>query len=121
DKLIQLVANPPQVDRAGAAPPKHVAAKSFKAGEAVAVELAGAARFDSVRLMYRHFHQGERYVMAEMEKKGDVFSGAVPAAFTNSAFGIQYYFEVRGGGTAGMFPGFGRDFVGTPYFVVMPE
>ena len=68
-------------------------------------------------LYYRHFHQGERYTAVAMEKSDAGAVATVPAAFTDSAFPLQYYFVIG----ERMFPGFKKDFTGVPYYVVMPE
>jgi hypothetical protein len=120
DRLIQSIVNPPQVDIKAAPPPTHTSPASFKPNQPLALELARAQHFDSVRLCYRHLHQGERYVSLDMHKQADRFTTAIPADFTNAPFPLQYYFELRTATTAALFPGFKENFIGTPYFVVLP-
>jgi hypothetical protein len=70
-------------------------------------------------LHYRRVHQAERWVAAPMQARQGRFTAAIPAAYTDSPFPLQYYFEVRGpGGRARIVPGFDADFLGTPYVVV---
>jgi hypothetical protein len=69
------------------------------------------------RLLYRHVNQAERWQNVDMEVRGEGGMRAViPAAYTNSKFPIQYYFEL----SRDLYPGFGPDHAGTPYFVVRP-
>jgi len=72
-----------------------------------------------VRLHHRHVNQAERYQVAEMERQGGSWRTAIPAAYTDSPFPLQYYFELReGSGKAALYPGFTPDLTNVPYFVV---
>ena len=54
-----------------------------------------------------------------MSKQGNTFSATIPAAYTNSPFPLQYYFEVRDNTmTAAIYPGFGPNFTGQPYYLI---
>ena len=68
---------------------------------------------------YRRVNQAERYQATDMHRRGDAWHATVPAAYTDSAFPLQYYFEFREGtDRAWMHPGFASDLASTPYFVV---
>jgi hypothetical protein len=62
------------------------------------------------RLWYRHVNQAERWISAEL-KDG---AATVPAAYTDSPYPLQYYFEFR----TFLYPGLGPDLTNQPYFVV---
>jgi hypothetical protein len=62
-------------------------------------------------------HQGQRYVV-DMVKEGAVFTGLIPADYTNSPFPLAYYFEISTRDGAFRHPGFQSDFLGTPCFIV---
>ncbi len=73
----------------------------------------------TARVHYRHVDQGERYEIIEMERRGQAFWAAIPAAYTSAPFPLQYYFEVRRGpAQAWLYPGFAPDRANRPYFVV---
>ena len=48
-----------------------------------------------MRLYYRHVDHAERYETAEMEARNRLYRAIIPAAYTDSAFPLQYYFELR--------------------------
>jgi len=60
----------------------------------------------------------ERFVSAEMTGAKGEFRAQIPGAFTNSPYPIQYYFELLGKGSPGMYPGLGERLTAQPYFVV---
>jgi hypothetical protein len=73
----------------------------------------------SVRVHYRHVNQAERYRMAEMQSQGAMYRAIIPAAYTDSPFPLQYYFELKeGADKAWLHPGFSPDLTNTPYYVV---
>lgn len=56
-----------------------------------------------------------------MQPSGNRFTSAVPAAYTNSNYPLQYYFELRrSADSAWLFPGLGPNLRSQPYFVVRP-
>jgi hypothetical protein len=95
----------------------HTPPKRFQPKQALAIELRGPAT-GSVQLWYRHVNQAERWLSAPMERAGTVWRGAIPAAYTDSPYSLQYYFECRGEGKAWLHPGFAPDLANQPYFVV---
>jgi len=108
---------PPERD---AAPCTHQPPAAFRAKEAVALEIAVPDRkIESVRMVYRHVNQAERFQSIEMEKRGNAWGASIPAAYTDSPYPLQYYFEVRESrGKAWLYPGLGRGLTNQPYFVV---
>lgn len=105
---------------------QHTPPRSFTPGQPLAVALdippnAPQIPSFSVRLCYRHVNQSERYESAEMQPSGNRFTSAIPAAYTNSNYPLQYYFELRrSAASAWLFPGLGPNLRTQPYFVVRP-
>ena len=97
---------------------RHSAPERFQRKQALALELAGPP-VASARLYYRHVNQAERWLSAAMERKGSAYVGAIPAEYTDSPYGLQYYFELKSApDRAWLYPGFPADLAGCPYFVV---
>jgi hypothetical protein len=81
-----------------------------------AIEPAIAAIF----LHYRHVDQAERWQRVEMQASGVNFSAAIPGAYTQSKFALQYRFEVRAkSGAAWLVPGFNATLSSQPYYALM--
>lgn len=100
---------------------QHTPAGSFVRNEPLEVAvsvLERAVQSLSVRLVYRHVNQSERYEITEMHSDGNHFTAAIPAFYTNSKYPLQYYFELRRGSQAWLIPGLGRQLRGQPYFVI---
>jgi hypothetical protein len=73
----------------------------------------------SVRLYYRHVNQAERFESTEMQAQANAYRAAIPAAYTDSPFPLQYYFAVRESPEkVWLYPGFAPDLLNRPYFVV---
>lgn len=72
---------------------------------------------ETVRLHYRHVNQAEAWQVAEAIAANGAFSASIPAAYTATAFPLQYYFELRGAQRADLFPGLAPDLAGQPYVV----
>ncbi|MPZ20892.1 MAG: hypothetical protein GEV06_23755 [Luteitalea sp.] len=73
----------------------------------------------SVLLHYRHVHQAERYITAEMAGKDQRYRAVVPGRYTDSPYPIQYYFELKQGPEqATLHPGLAPSLTNQPYFVV---
>jgi len=99
----------------------HTPALNVGRGQPLALEasLSGAqVKAPSVILHFRHVNQGEVWQSSEMNGKGVVFRASVPAAYTDSPFPLQYYFEVRDGSHAWLYPGLDVVPKRQPYFVV---
>ena len=81
------------------------------------IEFAGTEA-TRVRLFYRHVDQAETYESVNMTGRDNVFKAAIPAAYTQSPYPLEYYFEVHTGTSAGLFPGIGSSLMQQPYFTV---
>ena len=97
----------------------HVQAERFRAGQPLNIELALPKSPESVRLHYRHVNQGERFQSASMQANGKNFQGVIPAAYTDSPYPLQYYFEIESSPqNLTLYPGLGPNLIQQPYYVV---
>ncbi len=98
---------------------RHEPPSGFRPGEPVAIELTPDQPQRAVRLVFRHVDHAERYETLPMEAAGGQFRAVIPAAYTDTPYPLEYYFEVEGGsGDASLYPGFAPDLANQPYFVV---
>lgn len=102
----------------------HTPPESFKPGEALTLSVAvdagqrGAA-VRAVRLCYRHVNQAERWRAEDATGGNGVYAAAIPAAYTQSPFPLEYYFEVEDAlGARSIQPGFNKTLSNQPYFAV---
>lgn len=103
------------------APCRHSTPASFTPGAALTLNLT-LTRADGITgatCCYRHVNQAERYQIVAMTKSGASYRAALPAAYTDSPYPLQYYFIVHAGpAVAHLYPGLGPDLMQMPYFVV---
>jgi hypothetical protein len=98
---------------------RHRPPARFKRKEPLPVQIALFGRVKSVRMYYRHVNQAERFESAEMEVQAGTHRATIPAAYTDSPYPLQYYFEVRESAEkAWLYPGFTADLANQPYIVV---
>jgi hypothetical protein len=98
---------------------RHLPPPRFKRKEALPVQIAVFGRAKSVRMYYRHVNQAERFESVEMQVQAGTYRAIIPAAYTDSHYPLQYYFEVRESAEkAWLYPGFAPDLANQPYFVV---
>ncbi len=100
----------------------HMVPPLFVAGQPVTVELAllgQQASAITVRLCYRRVHQAQSYQSVDMLLQDHQYSATIPGEYTNTAYPLEYYFELRDeAGRAWLFPGFDATLTNQPYFVV---
>lgn len=97
----------------------HSQPPSFRARQPLAIELNLQKAPASARLWYRHVNQGERFQSMSMRAEGNRFQAVIPAAYTDSPYPIQYYFEIQQAALdAPLYPGFAPELANQPYFVV---
>ena len=98
---------------------RHTPAARFRPAQSLEIELTAEREFTSVRLYYRHVNHAERYESVEMQGQARRWRAAIPAAYTDSPYPLEYYFELRAGPEeAWLYPGFAADRMNQPYFVV---
>jgi hypothetical protein len=97
----------------------HVPTTTFIPGNLLAIDLiANDAELTAVRFHYRHVDQAEHYEVTDMQRDKNTFRATIPAAYTNSKYALQYYFELHRGTDAVIYPVFNANMTNTPYFVV---
>jgi hypothetical protein len=83
------------------------------------LEFAAEKDYASIRLHYRHVTQAERWESALMRSDGRVWRADIPSGYTESPYPLEYYFEMKEAAErAALYPGFGAQLAGQPYFVV---
>ena len=84
--------------------------------------LSGPALTSCISLYYRHVNQAERWQSILMNRGGDTYVAAIPSAYTDSPYPLQYYFELKSApDRSWLHPGFPADLAGQPYYVVRGE
>jgi hypothetical protein len=97
---------------------RHRAPGRFQRRQPLALELTGPV-VAAARVYYRHVNQAERWESAAMDRKGPAYIAAIPGAYTDSPYPLQYYFELKSApDRAWLYPGFPPDLAGQPYYVV---
>jgi hypothetical protein len=97
---------------------RHRAPDRFRRGHPLELGLSGPVLV-SVRLHYRHINQAERWQSAPMARQGLAYVAAIPSAYTDSRYPLQYYFELKSAADrAWLHPGFPADLAGQPYYVI---
>ena len=97
----------------------HTPPAAFHPGTDVALSVMPDRAIASARLYYRHVNQAERYESLEMTAQDGGYRAAIPAAYTQTSYPLQYYFELRESQQrAWLWPGLGTDLLGQPYFVL---
>jgi len=98
---------------------QHQAPVRFRSKEALTLTIRPGKPVTSAKLYYRHVNQAERYESVAMEAHGDDYRAAIPAAYTDTTYPLEYYFELKAGPeNAWLHPGFAPNLANQPYFVV---
>jgi hypothetical protein len=74
---------------------EHRPPVNFRPGQPIPLVLELETPAASVTLHYRHVNQAERYESVPMEANERRYTAAIPATYTDPAYPIEYYFEVR--------------------------
>ncbi|MEZ5355949.1 MAG: hypothetical protein R2762_25225, partial [Bryobacteraceae bacterium] len=98
----------------------HVPPAMFRPGQPLDLELSMPRSSSPIAatIYYRHVTHAERYESAPMTSKDGRYHAAIPAAYSQSAYPLEYYFELKQGQAAWLYPGFSQDHSSQPYFVV---
>lgn len=97
----------------------HNKPANFSNNQPINIELSFERIPKTGRFYYRHLNQGERYQAVDMQMQGKNFQANIPAAYTNTKYPIEYYFEVvEVPQSVTLFPGFNPQLSNQPYFVV---
>jgi hypothetical protein len=98
-------------------PCTHTPPSSFHPGQPLSLTLKVTGP-SVVKLYYRHVDQAERWTSTEMKKTGDEYTAAIPGDYTNSAFPLQYYFELEREDVAWLYPAFNATLSNQPYYAI---
>ena len=114
---------PPQLSRSGRPLVSHRVPGSFSRGAELPLEAFIDEPFDGrVTLHFRHLNQGEDYLTAEMAEEGERYTASIPAAYTDSAYPLTYFFTVRdAAGDAWIVPGLDQTLSNQPYHLVRQQ
>ncbi len=96
----------------------HMPPANFAPGQPVELQIA-APGVPTATLWYRHVNQAERWVAVAMTAIAEGWQATIPAAYTDTAYPLQYYFEFRSSpDKAWLSPGFDKDLLNQPYHVL---
>jgi hypothetical protein len=97
---------------------QHKPVTTFQPGHPLEIVLSLSQQGSNVSLYYRHVDQAERWSVSPMQSGGQQFRAVIPAAYTDSEYPLEYYFEVKEGmAKASLYPGFSSTLANQPYFV----
>jgi hypothetical protein len=111
-KAIQAASVPPLRPTIAA---KHTAPNSFHPGSDLPLTITTSA---TVILWYRHVNHGERWLSIPMLRTATTHTAAIPAAYTNSPYPLQYYFELRTADSATLHPPLNSTWSNQPYYAI---
>jgi hypothetical protein len=98
---------------------QHVTPKHFVPGKPLILDLKAENPLSWAKLYYRHVNQAERFNLGSMQQNGSAYEATIPGDYTNSAYPLQYYFELKPATSAPtIYPGFSKTLTSQPYFVV---
>jgi hypothetical protein len=97
---------------------KHTAPQSFHPGSEVPLSISTPPTVTSAILWYRHVNHGERWLSTPMHHTVTAHTAAIPAAYTDSPYPLQYYFELRTANSATLHPAFNSTWSNQPYYAV---
>jgi hypothetical protein len=98
---------------------RHTQPSAFAPGNAVDLTIAFDKAPAQAKLIYRHVNNGERYEVMDMKAKGNHYSATIAAAYTQSPYPLEYYFELRESPElVTLYPGFNAERTNQPYFVI---
>jgi hypothetical protein len=99
----------------------HEELGAFTPGAEVVLDVTAEPHVTSVILSYRHINQAESWESAPLESTDSGFRGRIPADYTDSTYGLMYFFTVEHGhGEVTMHPGLQGALANQPYYAVMP-
>ncbi len=100
----------------------HTPPATFTHGGPVNLTLApanGGARAHAARCLFRRVNQADAWMAADMAAQGGGWHVQLPGSLADSAFPIQYYFELTSeSGAVSVYPGFDQTWSSQPYIVV---
>jgi hypothetical protein len=96
----------------------HTAPGVFHPGSDLLLLIATPPHIEEAILWYRHVNHGERWLSMPMHQTDTAHTAAIPAAYTDSLYPLQYYFELRTATSATLHPAFNPTLSNQPYYAV---
>jgi hypothetical protein len=96
----------------------HEPAAAFHPGAELRLSLVTPHEATGAILWYRHVNHAERWLSTPMRHTDGTYTAAVPAAYTDSPYPLQYYFELRTDKAATLYPGFNATVSNQPYYAI---
>jgi hypothetical protein len=99
---------------------RHTPPPHFRRAQPLSIGVVVPDASLAVTLRYRRVDQAEPWQAVPMKRGSSRHTAVIPAAYTDSVFPLQYYFELRGGSPPGarLYPGFDAGWSSQPYVVV---
>jgi len=100
---------------------RHEPPAKFRRGDSISLMIGVAAPYQvtTATLHYRRVNQAERFQHLVMDSAAGRFHTQIPAAYTDSPYALQYYFELRSSPTSVcLHPGFTPELTNQPYFLL---
>ncbi len=97
---------------------KHIAPASFHPGSELALAITTPPTVTEAILWYRHVNHGERWLSTPMQRAAATHAAAIPAAYTQSPYPLQYYFELHTATAATLHPAFNPTLSNQPYYAI---
>jgi hypothetical protein len=101
---------------------RHTPPLKFTPGQSLTIELVVDESINAPVLGYRHVNQAERFNFTRMTRVTNSgarrYRATIPAAYTDSVYPLEYYFELVQRDDVQLYPGFSKDLTNQPYFVV---
>jgi hypothetical protein len=113
--IAETLSRPPRPVVAG----HHTPPATFQPGRPLTMEFAAEKDYAAVQLHYRVVNHAVRWQSQPMQSDLRVWRATIPAEHTQTPYALQYYFELKEAPeSAALYPGFGKERTGQPYFVV---
>ena len=96
----------------------HAVPESFHPGSSLVLKVSGPPGVTETILWYRHVNHGERWLSTPMQQALGACSASIPAAYTDSPYPLQYYFELHTATSATLHPAFSPTLSNQPYYTV---
>jgi len=98
---------------------RHASPANLTPGQPLAIDLTVTTPITAATLYYRRVNQAERFNVIPMTRERQGYGATIPAAYTDSFYPLEYYFElIQPDGVGQLYPGFSKDQTNQPYFVV---
>jgi hypothetical protein len=97
---------------------RHDPPESFHPGSDLTLVITTPPAVTQAILFYRHVTHGERWLSTPMQHTNLTHTAPIPAAYTDSPYPLQYYFELRTATSATLHPAFNPTLSNQPYYAI---